>query len=54
MFIKGGNQGLRQDAERADTPDMPELALDFTFKDLKIKLLDKFNKNRFKLDPFLA
>jgi hypothetical protein len=35
-------------------PDILELALDFTLKDLKIKLLDEFNGNKSKLDPFLA
>jgi hypothetical protein len=54
MFIKGGNQGLGRDAERLNTLDVPELALDFTLKDLKIKLLDEFNKNKFKLNLFLV
>jgi hypothetical protein len=49
--MRGGNTGL---GERSETPDVPELALDFTLKDLKIKLLDEFNGDRSKLDPFLA
>jgi hypothetical protein len=35
-------------------PDIFKLALDFTLKDLKNKLLNKFNRNKFKLNPFLA
>jgi hypothetical protein len=54
MSIKGGNQGLGRDVKRADTLDVHELALDFTPRDLKIKLLDEFNKNKSKLNPFLA
>jgi hypothetical protein len=54
MFIKGGNQGLRRDAKRSDTLNVSELALDFTLKDLKIKLLNKFDRNKFKLNLFLA
>ena len=51
MFIKGGNISL---SERSETPDIFKLALDFTLKDLKIKLLNEFNGNKFKLNPFLT
>jgi hypothetical protein len=51
MFIRGGNTSL---SERSEMLNISKLALDFTFKDLKIKLLDKFNGDRSKLDPFLA
>ena len=51
MFIKGGNISLNK---RLKTPDVFKLALNFTLKDLKIKLLDEFNGDKFKLDPFLA
>jgi hypothetical protein len=51
MFIKGGNTSLN---ERLKTLNVFKLALDFTFKDFKIKLLDKFNGNKSKLNPFLA
>jgi hypothetical protein len=51
MFIKGGNISLN---ERLKTLNVFKLTLNFTLKDLKIKLLDKFNKNKFKLDLFLA
>ena len=51
MSVRGGNTGL---GERSETPDVSEPALDFTPGDLKIKLPDKFDRNRSKLDPFLV
>jgi hypothetical protein len=54
MFIKGGNSGQEKEVKRFKTLNILELTLDYTLKDLKIKLLDKFNKNKFKLNPFLT
>jgi hypothetical protein len=54
MSLKGGNSGLRKEVERLKTLNVFKVTLDFTFKDLKIKLLNEFNKNKFKLNPFLA
>jgi hypothetical protein len=51
MFIKRSNISLN---ERLKTPDIFKLTLDFIPRDLKIKLLDEFNRNKFKLNPFLA
>jgi hypothetical protein len=52
MFIKGGNKG--KEVERLKTLDVFKLTLNYTLKDLKIKLLNEFNGNKSKLDPFLA
>jgi hypothetical protein len=51
MFIKGSNISL---SERLKTLNIFKLTLDFTLKDFKIKLLNEFNENKFKLNLFLA
>ena len=50
MFIKGGNISLNK---RLKTLNVFKLTLNFTLKDFKIKLFNKFNKNKFKLNLFL-
>jgi hypothetical protein len=54
MFIKGDNLSLKREGKRLKTPDIFKVTLNFTLKDFKIKLLNKFNKNKFKLNPFLV
>ena len=51
ISIRGDNIGL---GKRSETPDISKSALDFIPGDLKIKLPDKFNGNRSKLDLFLV
>jgi len=53
MFIKGSNSSLKREGKRLKTLNIFKLTLDFTLKDLKIKLLNEFNKNKFKLNLFL-
>jgi hypothetical protein len=54
MFIKRSNLSLKKEVKRFKTFNIFKMALNFTFKDFKIKLLNKFNKNRFKLNLFLT
>ena len=51
ISIRGGNTDLDK---RSEMPDISKLVLDFIPGDLKIKLPNKFNGNRSKLDPFLV
>ncbi len=54
MSLKGGNSGRGKEVKYAGTPEVPKLTLDFAPRDLKIKLPNKFNRDRSKLEPFLA
>ncbi len=54
MSLKGGYSGRGKDIKRIETPKAPELTLDFTPRDLKIRLPNKFIRDRSKLEPFLA
>jgi hypothetical protein len=40
--------------ERADTPVSNPLLIDLTLREVKLKLPDKYSRDRFKLDTFLA
>ncbi len=54
MSLKGGHAGHRKDIKRAETPKAPKPILDYTPRDLKIRLPNKFNGDRSKLELFLA
>ncbi len=54
MSLKGGHLGRKKDIKRTETPKAPKLTLEFTLRDLKIRLPNKFNRDRSKLEPFLA
>ncbi len=54
MSLKGGYSGQGKDIERMETPEALKLTLDFTPRDLKIRLPNKFNRDRSKLELFLA
>jgi hypothetical protein len=54
MSLKGGNSRQRKEVKRVKTLNVFKLTLNYTLRDLKIKLLDKFNKNKFKLNLFLT
>ena len=40
--------------ERSETPILDTLILDLVLREIKLKLLDKYNGDRSKLDTFLA
>ncbi len=54
MSLKGGHLGRGKDIKRIETPEAPELIPDFTPRDLKIRLPNNFNRDRSKLELFLA
>jgi hypothetical protein len=54
MSFKGSNLSLKKEVKRLKTFNIFKVTLNFTFKDFKIKLLNEFNKNKFKLNPFLT
>ncbi len=54
MSLKGGHLGRKREVKRIETPNASKLILDFTPRDLKIRLPNKFNRNRSKLELFLA
>jgi hypothetical protein len=54
MFIKGSNSSLKKEVKRFEILNVFKTTLNFTLKDLKIKLLNEFNKNKSKLNPFLV
>ncbi len=54
MSLKGDSLGRGKEIKYIGTPKVPELTLDFAPRDLKIKLPNKFNRDRSKLEPFLA
>ncbi len=54
MSLKGGYAGRRKDIKRVETPEASKPIPDYTPKDLKIRLPNKFNRNRSKLKLFLA
>ena len=54
ISVREGNSGLEREGKRSEISDISKVALDFISRDLKIKLSNKFNGNRSKLDPFLV
>ncbi len=48
--MSGNNKGK----DKADTPVLKPLVIDLTLREVKLKLLNKYNRDRFKLDTFLA
>ncbi len=54
MSLKGGYSGQEKEVKHIKTPNTSKLTPDFTPRDLKIRLSNKFNGNRSKLEPFLA
>ncbi len=54
MSLKGGHLERGKDIKRTETPKASKLTPDFTPRDLKIRLPNKFNRNRSKLELFLA
>ncbi len=54
MSLKGGYSGRGKDIKRIETLEVSKLTPDFTPRDLKIRLSNKFNRDRSKLEPFLA
>jgi hypothetical protein len=54
MSFKRNNTRKEKEVKRFKILEIFKLTLNYTFKDLKIKLLNEFNKNKFKLNPFLT
>ncbi len=54
MSLKGGSSGRGKEIKCAGIPKVPKLTLDFAPRDLKIKLPNKFNRDKSKLELFLA
>ena len=53
MSLKG-DSSKGKEVKQAGTPNIPKLIPNLTPSNLKIKLPNKFNRNRLKLDSFLA
>ncbi len=54
MSLKGGYSEQGKDIERTETPKAPKPIPDFTPRDLKIRLPNEFNRDKSKLELFLA
>ncbi len=54
MSLKGDSSGRGKEVERIGTLEVPELTPDFAPRDLKIKLPNEFDRDRSKLELFLA
>ena len=53
ISLKGDNSEYRKEIKYTKMSDISKIIPDYIPEDLKVKLLNEFDRNRSKLDPFL-